>query len=127
MKSKSTKIIYWISTGLLALLVLPGIFFLNTPMAIEGIRHLGMPLWFHEELGIGKFIGGLILILPMIPARIKEWAYVGFGIDIISATIGHLSVDGPVPMSFEPLIGFAILLVSYIYFHKMTDRSAVGA
>ena len=75
MKSKSTKIIYWISTGLLALLILPGIFFLNSPMALEGTRHLGMPHWFHEELGIGKFIGGLILILPMIPARIKEWAY----------------------------------------------------
>ena len=122
MKSKSTKIVYWISTGILALFILPGIFFLNSPMAIEGTQHLGMPHWFHEELGIGKFIGGLILILPMIPARIKEWAYVAFGIDIISATIGHLSVDGPVLMSFEPILIFAILLVSYIYFHKMREH-----
>lgn len=121
MKSTSTKIIYWISTGLLALFVLPGIFFLNSPMALEGTRHLGMPHWFHEELGIAKFIGGLILILPMIPARLKEWAYVAFGIDVISAIIGALSVDGLVPAAFEPLIFFVILLVSYIYFHKLKD------
>ena len=124
MKNKTTKIVYWISTGLLALFILPGIFFLNSPMAIEGTRHLGMPHWFHLELGIGKFIGGLILIIPMIPARIKEWAYVAFGIDIISATIGALSVDGPVPMSFEPLVIFIILLVSYISFHKLNTAPA---
>jgi hypothetical protein len=43
MKPKTTKIIYWISTGLLALFILPGIFFLNSPMAIEGTQHLGIP------------------------------------------------------------------------------------
>jgi hypothetical protein len=126
MKSKATKIIYWISTGLLALMVLPGIFFLNSSMALEGTRHLGMPHWFHMELGIAKFIGGLILILPMIPTRLKEWAYVAFGIDVISATIGAISVDGPVPASFEPLIFFVILLVSYIYFHKLKDGPAAA-
>jgi hypothetical protein len=124
MKNKTTKIVYWVTTGLLALFILPGIFFLNNPMAIEAIHHLGMPYWFHLELGIGKFIGGIILILPMIPGRIKEWAYVAFGIDIISATIGHLSVDGPIPGSFEPLIIFSLLLVSYIYYHKLSAGSA---
>ena len=121
MKLKTTKIIYWISTGLLALFILPGIFFLNSPMALEGSRHLGMPHWFHMELGIGKFIGGLILIIPMIPMRIKEWAYVAFGIDTLSATIGIVSVDGFMLASFQPLITFAILLVSYICFHKIYD------
>lgn len=118
-KLKRDKTIYWISTGLLALFILPGIFFLNSPMAIEGIKHLGMPYWFHLELGIGKFIGGLILILPMVPPRIKEWAYVAFGIDIISATIGHIAVDGFTLSSFEPLIFMLVLLVSYVYFHKI--------
>ncbi len=116
---KTTKIIYWVTTGLLALFILPGIFFLNSPMAIEGTKHLGMPYWFHIELGVAKFIGGLILILPMIPNRIKEWAYVAFGIDSISAMIGLLSVDGVQPMSFMPLIFFVILVISYIYFHKL--------
>ncbi len=118
-KLKRDKIIYWVSTGLLALFILPGIFFLNSPMAIEGTKHLGMPYWFHVELGIGKFIGGLILILPMVPPRIKEWAYVAFGIDIISATIGQVAVDGFTPVSLEPLIFLLVLVVSYVYYHKI--------
>jgi hypothetical protein len=119
---KRDKTIYWISTALLALFILPGIFFLNSPMAIEGTKHLGMPYWFHLELGIAKFIGGLILILPMIPKRIKEWAYVAFGIDVLSATIGHIAVDGFILSSFEPLIFFVILFVSYIYYHKISNQ-----
>lgn len=117
--SKATKIIYWITTGIVALFLLPGIFFLNSPAATEGMKHLGMPHWFSMELGIGKFIGALILIIPMIPNRIKEWAYVALGIDSISAIIGLLSVDGIKPMSFAPLVFFIILVISYIYFHKL--------
>ncbi|OIQ96035.1 hypothetical protein GALL_220340 [mine drainage metagenome] len=121
MNLKSTKITYWISTGLIALFILPGIFFLTSPQATEGIKHLGLPLWFHYELGIGKFIGGLIILIPFFPKRIKEWAYVALGIDMLSAVIGLASVDGFVPMSFAPLVTFAILLVSYISFHKLQN------
>jgi len=116
---KATKIVYWISTGLLALFILPGIFFLTSPFAIEGTKHLGMPYWFHMELGIAKFIGGLILIIPFFPKRLKEWTYAAFGIDAISATIGHVAVDGPMLMSFEPLLILAIIIVSYITYHKL--------
>jgi len=123
MKPKTIRIIYWITTGLLALFILPGIFFLTQPFAIEGTRHLGIPYWFHLELGIGKFIGGFLLVLPMIPKRVKEWAYVAFGIDVLSATIGHLSVDGLVPDSFEPLLFFAILVASYVFYHKLPPRA----
>jgi uncharacterized membrane protein YphA (DoxX/SURF4 family) len=117
---KSDKIIYWVSTGLLALFILPGIFFLNSPMAKEGTTHLGLPNWFAMEVGIGSFIGGLILIIPMWK-RLKEWAYVALGIVYISALIAHLSVDGVQAGSFMPLVTLAILLVSYIYYHKITD------
>ena len=125
MKTKTTKIVYWVTTGLLALFILPGIFFLTTPFAIEGTKHIGIPYWFHMELGIAKFIGGLILILPMIPMRIKEWAYVAFGIDFISATIGHLAVDGFIISSFEPLIVLALLVISYICYHKIKNPATV--
>jgi hypothetical protein len=117
--SKTTKIIYWITTGIIALFLLPGIVFINSPTATEGMKHLGMPPWFNIELGIGKFIGALILIIPMIPNRIKEWAYVALGIDALSAIIGLVAVDGPKPMSFAPLFIFVILVISYIYFHKL--------
>ncbi|WP_199139530.1 DoxX family protein [Pedobacter sp. ASV12] len=117
--NKTAKIVFWVSTGLLALFILPGIFFMNSPEAVEGTRHLGIPTWLAMEIGIGHFIGGLILILPFFGKRIKEWAYVGCGIKYLSAFIGHLAVDGAVGMSFFPLVVFAVLLTSYISYHKM--------
>jgi len=120
--NKTNKIIFWISTGLLALFILPGIFFLNSPMALKGSEHLLVPNWLRLEVGIGHFIGALILILPMFGKRIKEWAYVALGIEYLSAVIAHISIDGFVADSFFPLVIFAILLVSYIYYHKLTDQ-----
>jgi hypothetical protein len=86
---------------------------------LEGSKHLGLPLWFHSEITIGKFIGGLILVLPFIPQRLKEWAYVALGVDMLSAIIGLLSVDGFTPKSLSPLLAFGILFGSYICYHKM--------
>ncbi len=89
---KTYRIIYWISTGLLALFILSGAFFMNSQMAIEGTRHLGLPEWFRWELSIGHLIAGILLITP-VGKRIKEWNYVALGIDYISALIAHLAVD----------------------------------
>jgi len=120
---KKIKILYWVSTVLIASLSAMGIFFMNSPQAMEGAKHLGLPIWFHTELTIGKFIGGLILVLPFVPKRIKEWAYVALGIDMLSAIIALTSADGFVPMSFSPIIAFAILLVSYISYHKLNQSN----
>ena len=36
----------------------------------------------------------------MVPARLKEWAYAGFAINLVSALIAHLSHgDGPAALS----------------------------
>ena len=116
---KSIKVAYWVSTGLLALFILPGVFFMNSPEAKQGTEHLGIPTWLALEIGIGHFIGGLILVLPFIGKRIKEWAYIGIGIKYISAVIGHIAVDGAVPMSFAPLVVFSLLLISYLTYHQL--------
>jgi hypothetical protein len=120
---KATKIIYWVSTILYALFSMSGIFFMNNPQSTDMMKHLGVPNWLSVELTIGKFIGGLILILPFIPKRIKEWAYVAFGIDVISAIISLVAVDGPSPKSFSPVIFLIILIISYTTFHKLKDSS----
>jgi len=124
MNIKTAKIIFWITTVLVALSAMSGIFFLNSPQASESMQHLGLPVWFSYELTIGKFIGGLILLLPFIPKRIKEWAYVALGIDMLSAVIALVSVDGAIPKSFAPIVGFAILLLSYISYHKLQSSKA---
>ena len=116
--SKTVKIIYWISTGILALFLLSGAFFINSKMAIDGMHHLGLPEWFRWEVSIGHIIGGLLLVLP-VGKRIKEWNYVALGIDYVSAMIAYFSVDGVMSVSFQPLIFLAILTISYIYYHKI--------
>ena len=105
------KIIYWTTTGLIALFELSGAFFINSEMAKEGMRHLGLPEWFRWELSIAHIIGGILLIVP-VPKRLKEWVYVGFGIDFISAAIAYLSVDGFGSTLLSPLFMLAILIIS---------------
>jgi len=115
---KTAKIIYWISTGLLSLFLLSGAFFINSKIAIDAMHHLGVPEWFRWELSIGHIIGGLLIIIPVWP-RLKEWTYAAMSADYISATIAYVSVDGPVPNSFQPLVSLALLIVSYIFYHKI--------
>ncbi|HET7115320.1 MAG TPA: DoxX family protein [Hanamia sp.] len=117
---KKYKIIYWISTGLIAAWELSGAFFMNSELAKEGMRHLGLPDWLRWEVSIGHLIGGILLIVP-IPKRIKEWVYVAFGIDFISAFIAYLSIDGITGNNFSPLIFLGILIVSYVYYHKLKN------
>ena len=42
MSPKTTKIIYRIATLALAVFILPGLFFMNSEMAIEGMKHVGL-------------------------------------------------------------------------------------
>jgi hypothetical protein len=115
---KTTKIIYWISTGIICLFSL-GAIQMNSQMAIDGANHLLIPRYLGLEVSIGQLIGLVLLIVPAVPARFKEWAYVALGIVYLSAFIAHLEIDGLIPMSFTPLVTFAFLLISYLTYHKL--------
>ena len=119
--AKKNKIIYWISTGLIALFELSGAFFINSQVAIDGMHHLQLPDWFRWEVSIGHLIGGILIIVP-INKRIKEWVYVAFGIDFISAFIAYLSIEGWSANTFSPLFTMALLIISYVYFHKLQKQ-----
>ena len=119
--NKKDKIIYWIATGLIALFELSGSLFINSEMAKEGMRHLGLPDWFRWEVSIGHLIGAILLIIPL-NKRIKEWVYVAFGIDFISAVIAYLSIEGLTVNFLSPLISFGVLVISYVYYHKLKNQ-----
>ncbi|MDB6122064.1 MAG: DoxX family protein [Pedosphaera sp.] len=80
--------------------------------------HLGLPNWFRIELTIAKISGVLALLIPTIPDRIKEFAYFGFALTIISACIAHISSGDGILRGLEPLIFLGFLIVSYLYHHK---------
>jgi len=120
---KTNKIIYWVSTTIIFLFdgVLPALTS-HLPLAVESIKHLGYPDYFRVELTIFKVLGAVLLILPKVPARLKEWAYVGFGINFISACVAHAIVDGFGFDTIFPLIILAILVGSYVSYHKLNDQ-----
>lgn len=121
---KKDKIIYWTATSIIGLFegVMPALTS-QTELAKEGIRHLGYPPYFGNALIIFKVMGVLALVIPQIPKRIKEWAYAGFIFNFLFASISHVSVDGIDEHTFFPLIILSILVVSYIYYHKLnTDK-----
>src|SRR5229473_8721747 len=110
----SRKIIYWVSTGLLAALSAFAAFsyLSGSPQAVQGFAGVGYPQQLRIILGIAKPLGGIALIIPGWP-RLKEWAYAGFTFAWVSAFIAHyLAKDGPI--AFVPLILLLLLAISYV-------------
>lgn len=117
---KKDKLIYWVATSLIALFegLMPALTS-QTELAKEGIRHLGYPDYFGNALVIFKILGVLVLVIPQVPKRFKEWAYAGFTFDFIFASISHGAVDGINTQTFFPLLVLGILAISYVYYHKL--------
>jgi len=108
------KIIYWVSTGLLAALsVFAGLTYLaGSPQAVQGFEHVGYPQQLRIILGIAKLLGAISLVVPGWP-KLKEWAYAGFTFAWISAFVAHyLAKDGPI--AFSPLVLLVLLVISYL-------------
>lgn len=122
---KTLKIYFWFSTVFLFLFegVVPA-FTSQTALAKQGIRSLGYPEYFGNTLVVFKVLGTLALILPFIPARIKEWAYAGFTFVFLFAFISHCYLEGFTTMALFPLVVMGILMVSYFSFHKLEKIKA---
>ena len=125
MHIKKIKIAYWISTIIIFLFegVLPALTS-QSEMAKQGIAHLGYPAYFGVLLVVFKVVGALVLVIPGVKPRFKEWAYAGFGIDFICASVSHGVIDGIGLDAFFPLIVFVILIVSYICYHKILKSNS---
>jgi type II secretory pathway component PulF len=119
---KQVKITYWTTTIIVFIMegLLPA-FTSQTELAKEGISHLGYPAYFGNALAVFKVLGALILIIPQVPNRFKEFAYAGFAFVFLFASISHFAIDGFGFQAILPLIFFGILAVSYTYFHKLSS------
>src|SRR5258708_7561834 len=123
-RTKNDKIIYFTTTGIVAGVMLWSAYnFSFNPEMKGAFAHLGLPTWFRIELTTAKVLGSLVLLIPAIPKRIKEFAYFGFAITLISASIAHLSSgDGLLFEIFHSMF-FISLTISYIYYHKANDAA----
>lgn len=122
---RKDKIIYWIATAILTSVMLWSAYnFTFNPEMKGAFAHFGLPNWFRIELTIAKLLGSLALLIPFVPARLKEFAYFGFGITLISAAVAHLSSGDSILIEIGHLTFFACLVVSYLYYHKLHPKLA---
>jgi DoxX-like protein len=122
------RLIYRTATGLVLAVMLFSIvnFTFNDrfpfPNGREGaFVHLGFPAYFKIELTVAKILGVLALVIPAVPFKVKEFAYSGFAITLVSASIAHFGRgDASLSVLFvlDPLIFLGLLAVSYVYFEK---------
>src|SRR6266568_8116496 len=132
--SKREKVIYRTTTGIVSAVMIFSIinFIFNDhfpfPNGPEGaFVHLGLPHYFKIELTAAKILGVLVLLIPSVPFKIKEFAYFGFGITLLSASIAHFARgDARLSVLFiiDPLFFLILLIVSYVYFEKSHSFSA---
>ena len=85
-------------------------------------NHLGLPPYFKIEITIAKILGLLALLIPGIPSKIKEFAYFGFGITLLSASIAHFSTGDSFLYIIDPLLFLGCLIVSYLYWNRIGAR-----
>jgi DoxX-like family len=119
--TKTTTIAFWVVSALFCLqMSFTAYAQLCLPQVAEAFHHLGFPDYFRVELSWAKFLGVALLLLP-VPARLKEWAYAGFAIDLGSALIAHLALgDGPEAWGWAAAT-FALWGFSYFFWRRLSS------
>jgi len=124
---KTTKIIYWVSTAIVALMMVYSAYAYLTQQALEqAFQHLGYPQYFRIELAIAKVIGAALLLAP-VGARIKEWTYAGFAFTFISAAIAHTVSGDPAMASVMPVTFLTLLAASYLTYNRIYKVSGYSS
>lgn len=96
---------YWTCTVLVAFFFLSGgaVGLARIPQSIEGITHLGYPVYLVTILSVWKVLGGVVVLLPGF-ALIKEWAYAGMIFDLTGATASHAACGDDIRHILIPLV-----------------------
>jgi len=119
LRSKGIVVGFWIVTVLFCLQIgFTAWAQLRLPQVAEMFTHLGFPDYFRVELSWAKLLGVVLLLAP-VPARLKEWAYAGFAINLASALVAHFSVgDGPEVWSWAAATG-VLWGLSYVFWRRL--------
>jgi uncharacterized membrane protein YphA (DoxX/SURF4 family) len=125
---KAKKIVYWISTLWLCLgMVSTGIMQLQkvkaegavAPPGVDGIVHLGYPVYLLTLIGVWKLLGVAALLIPRTPL-LKEWAYAGFFFLVTGAIVSHAAAGDPAIENMPALLLLALTVLSW--YTRSDDR-----
>ena len=124
---KKITIAYWIINGLLAAFMI----FSSLDNVITGEQSvafihdkMGYPVYFIPWIGIAKILGAIAILLPELPARMKEWAYFGFFMDLSTAIYSFVALGEPVSGYAPMFIFVGVLIAAYVLHHKRLKASA---
>lgn len=123
---RAISIAFWVVTTLFCLEMLFTAYWelLQLPAAAQAFTRLGFPAGsFRVELSCAKVLGVAALLIPMVPARLKEWAYAGFAINLVSALIAHSSISDR-PAAFIPSSVTSVLWALSYYFWRRLQATA---
>lgn len=120
-----SKILYWLTTTLLALL-----FSFSAYMALTGgeqylemWRGFGYPDYLPKLIGPLKVLAVIGLLIPR-TSFLKHWVYSGLAFDLLLAILAHQSIGDSITLQ---LVGSALLFTSYyLYMNKMNFKPLVG-
>lgn len=120
--TKTTKIIYWISTVWLALgMASTGIVqVIKMKEEIDNFKSLGYPEYVMTIIGVWKIAGVVAILIPKFPL-VKEWAYAGFFFAMSGAIISHAHSGHGATEIFGPALLLTLTVVSW--YTRPADRT----
>lgn len=106
------KILYYVSTALLTLLMLFSAYnyFTKYDLIAGFFEHFNYPTYLVYPLAVAKVLG-LTAIWTRLSKWLTEWAYAGFFFDFVLAFFAHYMTDGSGVQL--PILALCFLLVSY--------------
>ena len=124
---KKINIAYWIVNGLFAAFMI----FSSLDNVVTGEQSvafvhvkMGYPIYFIPWIGVAKILGAIAILLPMLSARVKEWAYFGFFMDLSTAIYSFIAMGEPMSGYAPMFIFVGVLIAAYALHHKCSKTSA---
>jgi uncharacterized membrane protein YphA (DoxX/SURF4 family) len=122
---KRNKIIYWIATLWLSLgMTATGIVqFIKMKEEVDLFERLGYPIYLLTLLGVWKFLGVIVVLIPRFPL-VKEWAYAGFFFAMSGAIFSHFANGDEAKEFFGPTLLLILTVVSWYF--RPAERKLVA-
>ena len=124
------KLIFRITTGLLALMCLGGgsRYFLEFQEMSDIYATLQFPRWLHPLLGVTKFMAVISLLTIIFnasanPKWLKEWTYAGIFFNGTLALIAHQMIGEPFELSVPAIMVVVLVIISRVSWDKLDNAT----
>ena len=129
---KKNKLIFRITTGLLALMYLGGgsRYFLEFQEMSDIFVTLQFPRWLHPLLGVTKFMAVISLLTILFdvksnPKWLKEWTYAGIFFNGTLALIAHQMIGEPFELSVPAIMVIVLVIISRVLWGKLNTTDSL--